>query len=168
MAFFHLGAPFWHLWCANGARERCPVSIYLSQSPKKTREGKRVFLGVFPRLRVARLFGGQNMADFVGNLQNRGLSKFTTIHVNFRQNQPCLPKPHLPTLVPCMVVFFTMYFLFFCYFFHRGYEKPVFRTLPKRVLCYYFSFWSPWWKKLYLKYSYLGHHDFLSRVPFQP
>ena len=45
-----------------------------------------------------------------------------------------------------------------CVFFHRGYEKPVFRTLPKRVLCYYFSFWSPWWKKLY---SNLGHHDFL-------
>ena len=58
--------------------------------------------------------------------------------------------------------FLTRFFGGVWVFFHRGYEKP---TLPKHVLCYYFSFWSPWWKKLY---SDLGHHDFLSRIPFQP
>ena len=51
------------------------------------------------------------------------------------------------------------------FFFHRGYEKPVFRHWRKSVLCDYFSFQFPWWKKLY---SYLGHHVFLSRIPFQP
>ena len=50
-------------------------------------------------------------------------------------------------------------------FFHRGYEKPVFRHWRKSVFCDYFSFQFPWWKKLY---SYLGHHVFLSRIPFQP
>ena len=59
--------------------------------------------------------------------------------------------------------FFSVFSVFS--FFHRGYEKPVFRHWRKSVLCDYFSFQFPWWKKLY---SYLGHHVFLSRIPFQP
>ena len=53
----------------------------------------------------------------------------------------------------------------FFFFFHRGCEKPVFRTWAKSVLCTYLNNYFPWWKKLY---SYLGHLDFLSRIPFQP
>ena len=51
------------------------------------------------------------------------------------------------------------------FFFHRGCEKPIFRTWAKSVFCTYLNNYFPWWKKLY---SYLGHLDFLSRIPFQP
>ena len=43
--------------------------------------------------------------------------------------------------------------------------KPVFRTWAKSVFCTYLNNYFPWWKKLY---SYLGHLDFLSRIPFPP
>ena len=45
-------------------------------------------------------------------------------------------------------------------------QKPlIFRTWAKSVFCTYLNNYFPWWKKLY---SYLGHLDFLSRIPFQP